>query len=305
MKRAQSAMEYLVTYGWAILLIAIVIGLLFKLGLFTSSTFTSRVQPGSCLVDRPFGPNTTKFISLSGLCTGAFPEYVSSIQSQDSFWQGAGPHNPQSTQAWTLTAWIAPVGSFPLSGEAVMDGNELGGFALGIGNGFGTVGANVEGMVGHAGGTSILNSGFTMPAANKWYFVAIEYNGVAISFYVNGQQTSKTYANSAFSINSITDFNITVGAEREWNTQDQRFFPGLVSNVQLYNNALTAADISTLYIDGIGGAPIQLTSLVGWWPMNGNGNDYSGNGANLRVNPNTGAESPYFTAQWTTYYSPP
>ncbi len=38
-KKAQSAMEYLMTYGWAILIIAIVLAALFSLGVFSSSSF--------------------------------------------------------------------------------------------------------------------------------------------------------------------------------------------------------------------------------------------------------------------------
>ena len=38
--KAQSAMEYLMTYGWAILLIAVVLSILFGLGLFNSSSNT-------------------------------------------------------------------------------------------------------------------------------------------------------------------------------------------------------------------------------------------------------------------------
>ncbi len=36
--KAQSAMEYLMTYGWAILIIAVVLGALFSLGVFNSSS---------------------------------------------------------------------------------------------------------------------------------------------------------------------------------------------------------------------------------------------------------------------------
>ncbi len=36
--RAQSAMEYLMTYGWAILIIAVVLGALFSLGVFNGSS---------------------------------------------------------------------------------------------------------------------------------------------------------------------------------------------------------------------------------------------------------------------------
>ena len=39
--RLQSAMEYLMTYGWAILVIAVVLGVLFQLGIFSSSSFSS------------------------------------------------------------------------------------------------------------------------------------------------------------------------------------------------------------------------------------------------------------------------
>ncbi len=38
-RKAQSAMEYLMTYGWAILIIAIVLAALFSLGVFSSSSF--------------------------------------------------------------------------------------------------------------------------------------------------------------------------------------------------------------------------------------------------------------------------
>ncbi len=37
MRKAQSAMEYLMTYGWAILIIAVVLGALFSLGVFNGS----------------------------------------------------------------------------------------------------------------------------------------------------------------------------------------------------------------------------------------------------------------------------
>ncbi|MGC8649124.1 MAG: hypothetical protein ACP5UN_02810, partial [Candidatus Micrarchaeia archaeon] len=36
-KKAQSAMDYLLTYGWAILAIAVVLIILIKLGIFNSS----------------------------------------------------------------------------------------------------------------------------------------------------------------------------------------------------------------------------------------------------------------------------
>ncbi|MGC8648572.1 MAG: hypothetical protein ACP5SJ_03745, partial [Candidatus Micrarchaeia archaeon] len=63
--------------------------------------------------------------------------------------------------------------------------------------------------------------------------------------------------------------------------------------------SLPTSEIQALYQEGIGGAPIDLQNLVGWWPLNGNANDYSGNG-------NNGAPTNViFTSGWYSGYTPP
>jgi len=57
--RLQSAMEYLMTYGWMILIIAVVLGALFQLGVFNSSSFSPRAPPSACQVFRPSCLGTT------------------------------------------------------------------------------------------------------------------------------------------------------------------------------------------------------------------------------------------------------
>jgi hypothetical protein len=57
-------------------------------------------------------------------------------------------------------------------------------------------------------------------------------------------------------------------------------FSGSIANFQIYNTALSSAQVQTLYQSGIKGSPISGAGLVGWWPLNGNANDYSGNGNN-------------------------
>ena len=52
------------------------------------------------------------------------------------------------------------------------------------------------------------------------------------------------------------------------------------SNVQIYSSALSKSSISALFNAGINGAPIRNSGLVGWWPLNGNANDYSSNWPN-------------------------
>ncbi|MGC8537733.1 MAG: hypothetical protein ACP5MZ_01975, partial [Candidatus Micrarchaeia archaeon] len=74
--KSQSAMEYLMTYGWAILIIAVVLAALFELGVFNPMTFAPKASPGSCQVVRPEGAGTTNFISLEGECNGEIPQYA-------------------------------------------------------------------------------------------------------------------------------------------------------------------------------------------------------------------------------------
>ncbi|MGC8648541.1 MAG: hypothetical protein ACP5SJ_03580, partial [Candidatus Micrarchaeia archaeon] len=79
MLKAQSAMEYLMTYGWAILIVAVVLGALFSLGVFNSSSFI----PVGCIAESGYycqgGTLTTNgVISVTiGQATGAQMNNVS------------------------------------------------------------------------------------------------------------------------------------------------------------------------------------------------------------------------------------
>ena len=70
-QKAQSAMEYLMTYGWAILLIAIVLAALFSLGVFSSSSLigTTCIADSGFLCSSPVIQGTT-FIATIGQSTG-------------------------------------------------------------------------------------------------------------------------------------------------------------------------------------------------------------------------------------------
>ena len=52
-KKSQAAMEFLMTYGWAILAAVIVIAVLAYFGVFSPSTYV----PNQCMVSAPFGCN--------------------------------------------------------------------------------------------------------------------------------------------------------------------------------------------------------------------------------------------------------
>ena len=52
-RKGQAAMEFLMTYGWAILAAVIVIGVLAYFGVFSPSTYV----PNQCVLSAPFGCN--------------------------------------------------------------------------------------------------------------------------------------------------------------------------------------------------------------------------------------------------------
>ena len=51
--KAQSAMEYLMTYGWAILIVIIVAAALYALGIFNPATYTGRIPTGFTTLGTP------------------------------------------------------------------------------------------------------------------------------------------------------------------------------------------------------------------------------------------------------------
>ena len=53
---------------------------------------------------------------------------------------------------------------------------------------------------------------------------------------------------------------------------------GQAAGVQMYDTALSPAEINSLYNDGIGGSPVDFQNLIAWLPLDGNTYDYSGNG---------------------------
>ncbi len=61
-KRGQAAMEFLMTYGWAILAAVIVIGVLASFGVFSSSNYI----PTSCSLTAPFGCDKNQVTASEG-----------------------------------------------------------------------------------------------------------------------------------------------------------------------------------------------------------------------------------------------
>lgn len=291
------------TYGWAILIIAIVLAALFQLGVFNPMAFAPKALSGSCQVIRPEGAGTINFISIEGMCNGEIPQYVALFSSGGGI-QALNPKPNSWIAGYTASTWIKYISPVNFCGYLVGIAN-----STGVPRG-GLVGActntgNVAYPYAETCPTPDAECSGAPPggpyeplSTGTWYFLTATWNpsNKTINLYIDGKlDTSGT--------NGATPANFTPPGPTYYFQ-----FPGLVgsisiraemSNVQLYNTALSSNDIQALYHEGIGGAPINIQSLVGWWSLNGNANDYSGNG-------NNGVPSSVtYTSNWYSGYSAP
>ena len=109
--------------------------------------------------------------------------------------------------------------------------------------------------------------GSTVLQNGRWYhIVAVYKQNQYTSVYVNGVLDGTNFA-----------LNLPVGSTSSslkfgvpwWSGSNDVYFNGQMSNAQLYNTSLDSSQILTLYQEGIGGAPVAPSNVVGWWPLNG------------------------------------
>ncbi len=286
------------TYGWAILIIAVVLIALFQLGIFDSSNLTLKAQPGSCQVFK-----TVTAITLEGICNGALPEYITKAGINDYIiindsGLSSSPTNIQGNQI-TITAWVNIYGQ-PY--HDVIDKENQYGMKIDYKNTPHpcTPSNSLNLCLEWDTSNNWVGDSFPIPNSSfdQWMFLSVSMNGDKKYWYADGikigslnQPNSIIYASSNIAIGSISPGYAGYG-ESEW-------FNGSISNVQIYNTALSSSDVQALYQEGIGGAPQDISNLVAWWPLNGNANDYSGN------NNNGAATNVIYSGSWTSGYSAP
>ncbi len=294
---AQAAMEYLMTYGWAILIIAVVIGALAYLGVFNLDFIVPKTQPGYCQVFRPNGPDTATNLALQGLCN-TYPEYTLSIKTDADYILGNDRYLPTGSSPRTITEWVYyQGGSFAM----------LGGYGSCI-----SVKGSLSFIMVSSGSLWFWGWGddfypsLSVPE-NEWTFVATTYpangNPLYVTMYANeksqtGELTSGVPLSTPVNSRMFIDWGGCGGGQYQMQ----------VANEQIYNASLDSASINALYLEGIGGAPIDMQNLVAWWPLNGNLNDYSGNGQNAQLiidNQPVVPNSLFWTSSWYDGYTQP
>ena len=306
--KSQGAVEYLITHAWAILIIVIVIAVLATLGLFSANNQPT-IPPGSCQVQRPYGVNTTQQLSLIGACRNGLPEFVaelgptSYINTSIGFVPGWG--GGFSDSAWFYLDTLPP-GSYYSAVTNIGASGEPG-FAIDV-DSSGDLLALYATSPCNIFGASISCNWQTVYVDNvvktgQWYFVEqnVSFSGRTESVCIGASGSALT-CNSINLGGSTTLFsgNAQGLLYQIGNDTFSDNFNGMISNVQYYDRSLSSNEINDIYGSGIGGVPIDIYHLIGWWPLNGNANDYSGNQYNGNA-----IGGVRYTAGWINSYTRP
>ncbi|MDE1851078.1 MAG: hypothetical protein KGH69_00100 [Candidatus Micrarchaeota archaeon] len=260
----QSAMEYLMTYGWAILAIAVIMVSLYSLGIFNLSSFGPKATAGSCQVVK-----TATQISLAGQCNGYPPKYVMAPVYYNPPQYVFVNYNFPKMTAFTQVGWTY-YSTGTQSGFALVEQASCGIF--GPGWSFDSCNCRFS-----SNDVAVGCGGSQVPSAskNRWQMVAS-------SVYANG--TVVTYSFTAGTESKAADvygsqIYVPAGAVYmgSWQGSGSYTMNGIISNIQIYNTTLDESALKALYNEGVGGAPVDVQHLIGWWPLNGNANDYSSN----------------------------
>lgn len=123
-------------------------------------------------------------------------------------------------------------------------------------------------------GMAKLEWGNGLPQKDRWYYLAVTYDGEKVIFYVDGAKVTETTISGKPKVNTRDVYIASDGGS-------QKFFQGKIDQVSFYNRSLSPEEISSHYNKQY---PSQETGLVGRWSFDeitgntvvdssGNGND--------------------------------
>ena len=355
-KRSQSALEYMMTYGWAILIIVIVAVILYSMGIFNPSssvsstvtgfsnlgsvtaectangvlrisvgdstgnlinvtgitakdpsiTKTANFKPNSTVDPNPLIRSGSSYIfSVPNICPSAGTHYAITVAVNytEPGQVLPGPYQSLGSITGTTASTYSP--SFVPIFNGINSGINANSNRLPNSSEVRTVlawfttqqpanseqpgifGYGLQQCTGHffwAFLYQCANDGVDIDtwctcqtvvsppiSLNKWYFIAFEYNGTDQLGYGGQLGGSLSSAFAAESINTTTSSNpvFYIGDiinRPAWN--------GSITNVQVYNTALSSSQISKIFLEGFAAPPISNAGLVSWWPLNGTTSNY-------------------------------
>ena len=198
--------------------------------------------------------------------------------------------NGGSSNGFTIEGWINPANltSFMFLGEyernlATANGSDVGvHFAINQ-PGPCSFYANIKDTTGT---DHLFLSASGLITAGKWQHVAVTYDKTSglSTFYLNGVAVTQTNLGSFIPETTFT--NLVLGARTAFNSvaNPANVFAGEMDEISVYNRALSANEIASIYGAGSAGKCAPETTactpppagLVSWWPAEGNANDIVG-----------------------------
>ncbi len=174
------------------------------------------------------------------------------------------------TNGGTISAWIYPT-YFPSNNASVLLSGNSGNSPpwLYVKNSLLYI------IMGSTNAPILFSSNYHVQA-NAITFIAVTCNSSGINVYANA---SIVYTNTTPCKGAIF-YPMIGGITSLWSyvyLLNPTGWTGGIANVQIYNKSLSGNSIISIYKAGPFGAPTN-SSLVAWYPLNGNANDYSGFG---------------------------
>jgi hypothetical protein len=294
--KAQSSMENLAPYGWVLLILILLLAALWQAGVFNTSHQAPREQPGSCKVSKQMVFGSGVQVSMVGSCGNMLPKFVAQFSGTNSYigipyYGTLYPAQSITVSLWFKTTEPIITTSQLLNTASIGTDCVDGAYCMRMANSsiyFGVRTPSGGWQSTYAASTQ-LQSAQQINGGN-WNNVVGVYDGSKVYIYWDGTLENSVAATGAM----LLDTNdITVADTFGENYQ------GSISNVQIYNISLSASEVQKLYDEGIGGVPLPLPNIEGWWPLNGDVVDYSGSGLN------GGLTGVVMNSSWSSGYMTP
>lgn len=103
----------------------------------------------------------------------------------------------------------------------------------------------INGFFHNTGGTMFSLNALSIP--NQWHHVAMTYDGKLFCLYQDGVQEACTAADGNVRGNNL---NFRIGHDQHDGFSQQRYFQGLIDEVEIFNRALSADEILAIYNAG-------------------------------------------------------
>ncbi len=229
----------------------------------SSVNFASRMNSAFASYLQTALQQSVSIISASASSTGSLmTENVAVFTGRGNYITVSNSLSISPTAQMSMFAWVRPFGS-----TAIAQKQGSYGMNIGISGGAGQFNAYI-------GASSSPCATYAYGLQNQtWSFVGFTYNGSVINEYVDGQ----LYCSAAHTGSiPVTSSSLSLGGPSD---SDGGVY-GYMSGVQLYSSMLPPNSVYLIYSRGPMGNAIRNSSLLGWWPLNGSANDYSGNGNN-------------------------